>query len=125
MNLDKLLDVINEQAITPKGETAITPEGETPQENSESEKQTDEKSLNGFIKKVDEALKDMGVYFYGANNTVTSHARIKAKPKINVAVNSFSDLAKFIQQQTGVTISKKQAAAAYYYILYQIYASGK
>lgn len=63
------------------------------------------------------------IEFRGANTETTSSALIKKQLPINskIGVNNFGRLAELISEKSGIKISKRQAAAAWYYILYQIF----
>lgn len=63
------------------------------------------------------------VQFRGANTETTSSALIKKAMPTNskIGVGSFSRLAELISEKSGIKINKRQTAAAWYYILYQIF----
>lgn len=77
-------------------------------------------SLQELIDYVEE---NSSVQFRGANTQSTSSAIVKQQMAVNskIGVNDFGRLAELIGEKSGIKINKRQAAAAWYYILYQIF----
>lgn len=63
------------------------------------------------------------VDFRGSNNLVQSNIIVReaipANSKFNVG--SFAKLAELISTKTGIKVTQRQAAASWYYILYQLF----
>ncbi|MFW6029760.1 MAG: hypothetical protein ACOCRO_05845 [Halanaerobiales bacterium] len=76
------------------------------------------------IREVKEFVEEnSSVEFRGSNNLTQSNIRVtKAIPaNSKFSVGSFARLAELISNKTGVQVTQRQAAASWYYILYQLF----
>lgn len=113
-DLDSLLEQENEMGSAAK-ET-------TPRETEVDADIVDDKvdSLREVIKLVEE---NTAIDFIGSNSLTQSNVifenALPARSKFNV--KNFAELAGFITEYTGTNVTQRQAAASWYYILYQMF----
>lgn len=67
--------------------------------------------------------KNSSVDFRGSNNLSQSNIIIREAVPANskFGVESFSKLSELISNKTGIKVTQRQAAASWYYILYQLF----
>lgn len=89
----------------------------------QEEENTGNEEMDSLSELKDYVEQNSSITFKGSNNETKSTAIITSQVPANSIINvgDFGKMAEIISQKTGTQINRRQAAAAWYYMLYQIF----